>query len=404
MDSLSALVPRPGPLELSGAHILIVDDDQDIRDMLAVALTRVGATTAVAGSVEDALLAFDRRRPDVLVSDLAMPERDGHALIRMLRSLPPGEGGDVLAIAISGHGEAARVQAMASGFDGYLQKPFDVPDLVATIRAHKQAARTTRMPHVPPPAPSPLSAEERIRALEDAVRARDEFISTLGHELRNPLSPIFLQLHVLRDRLRASADGMVRASEIQGGVDGVLRRCKRLLDTMNRILDASAISGGRLSLVLEDVDMAEVARSVCVDRERELHLARSELRFVAPAPVVGRWDRVRLEQVVENLVSNAMRYGAGGPIEVSVTGTDVDGRLVVRDHGPGIAPEDVERIFGQFERAMRRTKAGSFGIGLWVVRGICEAMRGTIRVESRAGEGATFIVTLPRRTPGEDAS
>jgi signal transduction histidine kinase len=117
-------------------------------------------------------------------------------------------------------------------------------------------------------------------------------------------------------------------------------------------------------------------------------------------PVIGTWDRQRLEQVVHTLLSNAMKFGAGSPIEVTIESSDGVARLAMQDHGIGIAPEDQERIFRQFERAVSVRHYGGFGVGLWIARQIVEAHGGTIRVESESGAGARFIVELPKKPRG----
>ena len=111
--------------------------------------------------------------------------------------------------------------------------------------------------------------------------------------------------------------------------------------------------------------------------------------------VVGLWDRVRLDSVIGNLVSNAVKFGEGKPINVSVSCDGSVARIVVTDQGIGIAPEEQARIFGKFERAVSERHYGGFGLGLWVVRQIVEAHGGSIRVASEAGKGSTFVVELP---------
>jgi signal transduction histidine kinase len=122
-----------------------------------------------------------------------------------------------------------------------------------------------------------------------------------------------------------------------------------------------------------------------------------------PPAVAGWWDRLRLDQVVRNLVSNAIRFGAGQPIEVTVAADDATVSLTVSDHGVGISKDRQEIIFERFERGPDASRGGGFGVGLWVVKTVCAAMGGTIEVESAVGSGATFIVTLPRRSDREPA-
>jgi signal transduction histidine kinase len=121
-------------------------------------------------------------------------------------------------------------------------------------------------------------------------------------------------------------------------------------------------------------------------------------------PVTGRWDPLRINQVITNLLSNAMKYGSAHPIEIEVSAEDGRARVVVRDHGVGIAPEDQDRIFERFERLLPIHHFGGFGLGLWIVKQVAQAHGGEVRVESTPGEGSTFIVELPCETLIESAA
>jgi len=120
-----------------------------------------------------------------------------------------------------------------------------------------------------------------------------------------------------------------------------------------------------------------------------------EVHLEAPVPVHGRWDAQRLDQVLVNLLTNAVKYGAGRPVHVRVEEAGAFVRLTVRDEGIGIAPEALPRIFGRFERAVSDSQYGGLGLGLYITRQLVEAMGGRVYVESRLEEGSTFTVELP---------
>jgi len=142
------------------------------------------------------------------------------------------------------------------------------------------------------------------------------------------------------------------------------------------------------------LDLAEVARDVA---GRFPEAQSRQITIDAPAAVEGRWDRLRVEQIITNLLSNAITYGAGRPIALTVRRAGAHGEIVVRDQGIGIAPEALSRIFERFERAASGRQYGGLGLGLWIVRQLVEAMDGSIRVESSLGNGSTFTVQLPIR-------
>jgi signal transduction histidine kinase len=242
-----------------------------------------------------------------------------------------------------------------------------------------------------------LAHRERIeQELREAVVMRDDFLSVAGHELRTPLTAVQLQVHSLlgRARERYGTDGYLLER-----LERVRRQTERLSGLIDELLDASRISAGRLTLEPEECDLAALVREVADRAAEAAARAGCALRVAAEAPVRGHWDRLRIEQVVSNLLGNALKYGAGKPVEVQVQGGRDRARLAVRDAGIGIPIEDQARIFRRFERAVSSRNFGGLGLGLWIVRQVVEAHGGTVRVESEPGQGATFIAELPYAGP-----
>jgi signal transduction histidine kinase len=247
-------------------------------------------------------------------------------------------------------------------------------------------------------------ANERLRLLkqlEEAVGARDALISIASHELRTPLAALQLHLDLMTRSLQKHPEKEMALDRILGKVATFERQVGRLSKLVDSLLDVSRITAGRLELSLEDVDLGAVARDVVARFDEVLRRAACEVTVRAPSPVVGRWDRLRLEQIVTNLLSNGAKYGSGQPIEIEISGDDEKARLSVRDHGIGIPLADQVRIFERFERLLAGRGAPGFGLGLWIVRQVVEGMHGEIRVTSETGAGATFMVELPRRAPAD---
>jgi len=236
-----------------------------------------------------------------------------------------------------------------------------------------------------------------LDALRHELRLRDEFISTAAHELRNPLSPAYMQLEHMKEIIRASVEP-VSSPWLLAQLAAVTARFDRFLATLNRILDVSRLGDGHLVLLPETIDLVEVVSGVLTAAGPELRASRCSIELDAPASVIGWWDRMRLEQIVGNLVSNAARYGAGKPIDVEVRATADTARVTVRDRGIGIAAADLSKIFQRFERASNVGRSSGFGLGLWIVAQLCRAMGGTIEVDSELGLGTRFIVSLPRKS------
>jgi signal transduction histidine kinase len=237
----------------------------------------------------------------------------------------------------------------------------------------------------------------RLREVEAELQrqldSRDDFLSVAAHELRTPLTPLLLHVQALLDSL--IAPGVAGAGALEEKLRNMEKQVIRIRQLVDRLLDVSRITAGRLQLEPRpDVNLAEVADEV-IDRlaaQRAGGGPAIERRLV---PVHGRWDRLRLEGVVENLLSNALKYGAGQPVRVEVERQGERARLRVVDRGIGIEPAAQQRIFERFERAVSPRHYAGLGVGLWIVRNVVSAMRGTVAVHSQPGQGATFEVDLP---------
>ncbi len=231
-----------------------------------------------------------------------------------------------------------------------------------------------------------------VAELRQAIEARDAFMAVASHELRTPLSALALQVGLCERQLSAERD---RPDAIRAGVGRIARATRRLTGLAERLLDLSTLRQRPLALRREPVDLAAVAREAA-----EVVAASgppAEIRIDAQASIVGSWDRVRVAQVLENLIGNAVKFGPGQPVDVAISATGDRARVVVRDRGIGIPADARERIFDRFERAVPTRNYGGFGLGLWLVRQTVEAHGGTVEVASTPGEGATFTVELPLR-------
>jgi signal transduction histidine kinase len=230
---------------------------------------------------------------------------------------------------------------------------------------------------------------------QKAVAQRDEFLSVAAHELRTPLAAMKLQIQSLQRNLSRTPPTEDTLARLTPKAQAVERQVKRLETLVTDLLDLSRLTAGKLELRLEAVDLRELAREVCERMAEEAARAHSKLTVRAQAPIWGLWDRPRLDQVLSNLLGNAIKYGAGEPIEVTVSEHEGRARLTVSDRGIGICLEDQARIFERFERAVPGRNYSGFGVGLWICKQITDALGGQIQVESQQGAGSTFEVTLP---------
>jgi signal transduction histidine kinase len=222
---------------------------------------------------------------------------------------------------------------------------------------------------------------------DEAIRLRDEFLVVAAHELKTPLTALQLQLGAL-----GRAQGDLRKLEVAN------RQTRRLGALVENLLDVSRISEGRLKLEPEDVLLHEAVKDVLERCHEEALRVGSEVTLNIQAQPDGCWDRLRIEQVISNLLSNAFKYGRGQPIAVTVAREGNNALLVVEDHGIGVSPDKLETIFGRFERGVPVKAYGGLGLGLYIARQIVEAHCGKVSVQSVLGEGATFRVELPARS------
>ncbi len=239
--------------------------------------------------------------------------------------------------------------------------------------------------------------------LREAMEARDEFFSIATHELKDPLFALQLSIQLLRHAAQ-------KQGEIPGHVSQHLevshRQADRLAQLIDNLLDVSRIANHRLRLDVEALDLCELARDVVARLQPKARAAETTIEADVSEPVIGYFDRMKIEQVLGNLLTNAIKYGGGRPVRVRIRGDDETAILEVQDEGPGIAPADQERIFRRFERASDKHRSQSLGLGLYIVRSLVEAHGGTIALRSAPGQGTTFTITLPRKrlaaTPPDD--
>ncbi|WP_158501591.1 ATP-binding protein [Vitiosangium sp. GDMCC 1.1324] len=235
-----------------------------------------------------------------------------------------------------------------------------------------------------------------FREARQAVAQRDEFFTVAAHELRTPTTSLKLNVQSLLRGARRGETGPMPPA-LMGKLENIDRNAGRLNALVNELLDVTRIHAGRLRMDLEEVDLSALVQDVAARYELPATQAESPIHLELAGPAVGTWDRLRLEQVVTNLLSNALKYGAGKPVSLRVEASAGLVRLVVRDEGIGISPESLPRLFGRFERAVSDRHYGGLGLGLYITRQIVEALGGTVYVRSAPGAGATFTVELPRQ-------
>lgn len=233
------------------------------------------------------------------------------------------------------------------------------------------------------------------QAMQESLRQRDEFLTIASHELKTPLSSLKMQTQIIARQLERDPAVLTPAKlgDFSALVGRQVERLNHLVETM---LDVSLLSATRIELHLERFDLARSARDLIARAREQAGKAAPALELEAPPELFLDGDRSRLEQLFEHLLSNALKYGNGRPIHVRLENDTAEALLVFEDHGIGIAAEDLERIFGRFERAVSAHSISGLGLGLYLARRIAEAHGGRIDVVSEPGIRTVFTVRLPR--------
>jgi signal transduction histidine kinase len=369
---------------MATSKILVVDDEQSVATTIKAILQLDGNEVTAVTSGKEALDLLREREFDIVLTDLRLDDLDGIEILRETQKLWP----DTVSIMLTGYASLeSAVTALRSGAYDYLIKPSDVDELRATVGRALERRRL----------------RQRLVELEQLDRLKTQFLSMASHELRTPLTAVsgFMQIARRRmGRLGGAAEvpdsWRAEAQKADETLEMANRQAKKLARLIDELLDVSRLQQGRVEMRLAEIELADVVREV---GERMKLLSKGheiETKIEGAAPIVA--DRDRIEQVLENLVGNAMKYSPeSGRIEMSLRVNGANAIVLVRDQGIGIAPAEVEKIFGLFYRSPdpRADHVGGLGLGLYISREIVSRHHGRLWAERNPDAGTTFHVTLP---------
>lgn len=374
-------------MSLAPANILIVDDLRENLLALEALIRQDGRAIFQAQSGEAALDLMLEHEFALAILDVQMPGMTGLELAELMRGTDKTRGIPIVFVSAAAKDLNYAFAGYESGAIDFLYKPLDAHAVRSKVSAFVEMYRQRQRQEA-------LLAELQAAQaqLQRAIQMRDDFVSMVSHELRTPLNTLFLQAQLRR---RIAAGATLSPEKMQAMVERDEQQIRNILRLIDDMLDVSRLRQGMLSIAPQPADMALLVRRVVESHADQAASAGSPIQLVAPEHLPGVWDEFRIEQVVANLLTNAMRYGGGKPVQVTVEGTGAEAVVAVRDHGIGIAPDDQARIFGQFERAVGSQDVPGLGLGLFITHQIVQAHNGAIKVDSVPGEGSTFTVRLP---------
>ncbi|HUQ05727.1 MAG TPA: hybrid sensor histidine kinase/response regulator [Kofleriaceae bacterium] len=391
--------------------ILVVDDRA--QDLFAISTVLDGADYQVvtASSGGEALRRVLERDYALVLLDVHLPDIDGFEVAAMIKQRERSKHTPIIMLTAAGSDRDLIYRGYSAGAVDYMAKPIDPAILRGKVAIFLDLFRKDR--RIAEQAEALRVADRRERELEmvavrtknerqlaeaahAAVHARDEFLSIASHELRTPLMTLQLRLDTLAEALSREPCSVTT----RGMADSAIRQADRLVSLVNGMLDVSRITSGRLTLQLDSFDLCEAVSEITDHFREAATRAGCELALDVRGPIVGAWDRLRIEQILTNLVGNAIKYAPHRPVQIEAMTNGGSALVTVRDHGSGIAHEDIERVFGQFERAVTARHLGGLGMGLYIARQIAIAHGGTIHCDSTPGRGAAFVLELPTVVPG----
>ena len=388
----------------TSTKLLIVDDLPENLRALNALIRESDRSVYQASSGEEALALLLEHDFALAILDVQMPEMDGFELAQLMRGTEKTRHIPIVFVTAAGKEMNFAFQGYESGAVDFLHKPLDINAVQSKVNVfvalHQQRSETRRqvqaLEHSRQQQEALLKELRATQAeLQRSLRLRDEFMSMVAHELRTPLNTLFLETQMRTVNLERGNLAAFEPEKLDKMVARDGRQIRSMVRLIDDMLDVSRITSGKLSIRREAVDLTSLVRRVADDLAPYAATTGSVLEVMAFEPIQGFWDAFRVEQIVVNLISNAVRYGQGQPVEISLAHTQNSAVIEVRDHGIGINARDQERIFDAFERVLHQDRTGGLGLGLFITKQLVDAHGGAITLQSQPGNGALFSVTLP---------
>jgi signal transduction histidine kinase len=378
--------------------ILLVDDLPENLLALEALLKNPTVEFFRATSGMDALELLLRQEFALAIIDVQMPEMDGFELAELMRGTDRTRTVPIIFVTAGVRDRTNTFLGYDKGAVDFLHKPLETHIVKSKVQVFIDLALQKRLLQ------NQLEETKRLlRERDDALQSRDEFLSIASHELKTPLTSLHLQLQTMSRTLeKPEVHQEAKIARLEKGLTVCTRQSSKLAALLDELLDLTRIRLGKLTLSRERTDLFALSREVADRFQPEATSHGGELRLIGVGPIIGDWDPTRVEQIVTNLVSNAIKYGGGKPAEIRLSQSS-DGKVAeieIRDQGIGIPDEMLDKIFLRFERAIEGKAISGLGLGLYITRQIVEAHGGVITVDSQVSRGSTFRVELPMANSG----
>lgn len=383
------------------SKLLIVDDLPENLLALSKIIEQDDRIIYQASSGEAALSLLLEHDFALAIIDVMMPGMDGFELAELMRGTERTRNVPIVFVSAAGRELNYAFKGYETGAVDFLYKPLDIAAVKSKVNVFVALCQQRHEVRLQVEA---LEASRReLHAtqaeLERSLKMRDDFMSMVAHELRTPLNTLFLEAQLRGMQLDKGNMAAFTQEQLRKMVARDGRQIQSMIRLINDMVDVSRIRSGKLSIRPADTELAALLTRIVSDLAQRTEAAGATIDLHAPEPVAGVWDEFRVEQIIINLLTNALRYGGSKPVLVTLMQYDGLAEIIVRDQGVGISEEDQRRIFNPFERAGTKDVKEGLGLGLYIARQLAESHGGTLDVESAPNEGAAFRLTLPLPAP-----
>jgi signal transduction histidine kinase len=382
---------------MQSTKLLIVDDLPENLQALTKIIEQEDREIYRASSGDAALSLLLEHDFALAILDVMMPDMNGFELAELMRGTEKTRHVPIVFVTAGGRELNFAFKGYESGAVDFLHKPLDIAAVKSKVNVF--VALYQQRNQVKQQLEALEYSQHQLHAtrmeLEQALKMRDDFISLVAHELRTPLNTLHIETQMRRLQLQRGDIGAFDAERLTGMVERDNRQIQNMIRLINDMVDVSRVNSGNLSIKKSTVNLTQLIMRVVSDFFQQADAIGSSLKFAGDAEVYSVCDDLRVEQIIANLITNALRYGGNKPIHVIVSAHEGDAIIHVQDHGNGIPSSEHQRIFEKFERLGNNEVREGLGMGLYIARQLARAHGGDLTVSSVCGEGSRFTLQLP---------